>query len=89
MGGREDILGQNSSVHDNITTTPDIQTSKAAELQMPFTVQSSVWSFFMWGVSFDTKRSNSKELSFCTQKHIDGNHIKLGSRAYSQAWYSI
>ena len=39
----------------------------------------------MWGVSFDTKRCITKELSFCTQKLIDGNHIKLGSRAYSQA----
>ena len=43
----------------------------------------------MWGLSFDTKRSNSKELSFCTQKLIDGNHIKLESRAPSQAWCSI
>ena len=45
--------------------------------------------FFLWGLSFNTKRSISKELSFCTQKLLDGNHVKLGSRAYSQAWCSI
>ena len=39
----------------------------------------------MWGLSFDTKRNNTTELSLCTQKLIDGNHIKLESRAYSQA----
>lgn len=40
MGDREGILGQNSSVHDNITTS-HIRTSKAAKqtLQMPFTAQ--------------------------------------------------
>ena len=43
----------------------------------------------MWGLNFDTKRSNCKELSLCTQKLIDGNHIKLGSKAYSQAWCLI
>ena len=45
----------------------------------------------VYGVFFlvGTERSISKELSFCTQKLLDGNHIKLGRRAYSQAWCSI
>ena len=42
----------------------------------------------MWDLTFDTKSSISKELSVFTQKLIDGNHIMLGSRAYSQAWHS-
>ena len=48
-----------------------------------------VYGDFLWGLSFNTKRSISKKLSFCTQKLLDGNHIKLGSRAYFQAWCSI
>ena len=44
---------------------------------------SQVYGVFLWGLSINTKRSISKELSFCTQKLLDGNHVKLESRAYS------
>ena len=69
IGCREDILGQNSSVHDNITTTPGIQTSKAAKLQIPFTAQSSVWSILCGARALTLKGASVKNLSFA-QKNL-------------------
>ena len=57
-------MGQNSSVHDCISTTPGIQTSKAAKLQIPFTAQLSVWSILCGARALTLKGASVKNLSF-------------------------
>ena len=62
-------MGQNSSVYDNITTTPGIQTSKVTKLQIPFTAQSSVWSILGGAQALTLKGASVKNLSFA-QKNL-------------------
>ena len=93
IGGKEGILGQNCSAHDSITTPslpPSFHLPPASKkikqqnykcLLLP----SQVYGVFYVGLSFDTKRNISKELSFCTfeQFSAENSLTWLGSFSFS------